>query len=155
MRTSWCSDGDMAAGHARAPYICMHLFIQAVWPFFPSFPLQLINWSPQTLTPTQWSQQAGRKSQSKCTLGKKQETDTEMAITRHFNFTCGFSFCSNYIQWMWPDYLNSVILAIITKAAVPRRLPLTAELQRWSYEKFQLSTTHKRSNGGVQESISW
>lgn len=32
MKTFLCSDGDMAVGHARAPYIFMYLFIQAVWP---------------------------------------------------------------------------------------------------------------------------
>lgn len=91
MRTSLCSDGDVAVGHARAPDICVFTYSSCVaFPPHP-FPLQLISLSPQTLTPTQGSQQARRKSNSKCTLGKEQETNTEMAITGHLNFTCGFS----------------------------------------------------------------
>lgn len=36
--------------------------------------------------------------ESKCTLGKEQETDTEMAITGHCDFTCGFGFCREHTQ---------------------------------------------------------
>lgn len=42
-----CSDGDMAAGHARATYSLMHLFIQAVWPLpTPTFPFSTYQLEP-------------------------------------------------------------------------------------------------------------
>lgn len=118
MKTSLCNDGDLAGEPARAPSICMPVFTQAGWPLplpnslSPLF--QLINPRPQTFTPHTMFSAGKRKSKSKCTLGKEQETYTKMAITGHFNCTCGFSFCSKCMQWMWPDYLNSMILAIIT-----------------------------------------
>lgn len=64
-KDSPCSDGDTAVGHARAPYIFMHLFIQAVWPFLlPHFPLATYQLKPQTLTPAQRSQQALGKAKA-------------------------------------------------------------------------------------------
>lgn len=46
LMTSLCSAGDMAAGHARAPYILMYLFIQAVWPPLPQ-PLPFVTYQSE------------------------------------------------------------------------------------------------------------
>lgn len=83
----------MAVGHARAPDICVFTYSSCM-AFPPLPPFLFATYQPEpsdTHTPTRGSQQARRKSNSKRTLGKEQETNTEMAITGHLNFTCGFS----------------------------------------------------------------